>query len=96
MTSFQFAVGERYTNNIGSYTVLVLGKPNMRVRYDDGRESMLSVDTQRTIMIRRQREVADRTGLLKKQVNDEAERVRLAKTARKANMEDWWFTDTRG
>ena len=91
MTSFEFVVGERYTNDIGSYTVLGLDMSKLLVRYDDGRESTLGVNTQQNIMKRRLREAADRARLLKKQVDNEADRVQLAEAARKANLEDGWF-----
>ncbi len=93
MNSLRFVVGERYANNIGSYTVLELDRSKMLVRYDDGQESMLGLDTQWNIVKRRQREADERAHLLKKQANDEVERVRLVEAARKANIEDGWFRE---
>lgn len=44
-----FEVGGRYSNRIGSYTVLEINDPKMRVRYDDGKVADLNMKIQRRI-----------------------------------------------
>lgn len=44
-----FSVGRRYANRIGEYEVLEINGDRMRVRYNDGREQLLSIETQTRI-----------------------------------------------
>jgi hypothetical protein len=44
-----FEVGGRYSNRIGSYTVLEINDPKMRVRYDDGNVADLNINIQKRI-----------------------------------------------
>lgn len=44
-----FEVGEVYRNRNGFYEVLSIAEPHMRIRYEDGREQEVTIDTQRRI-----------------------------------------------
>ena len=44
-----FEEGKRYTNRNGTYTVLAVNGPRMKVRYDDGTEAELNVRLQQRI-----------------------------------------------
>ena len=68
-----FEVNGKYANRIGQYTVLSIGPSKMKVRYDDGTETELSIGIQERIWenIVAEREAAStsrayqRKGLLK-------------------------------
>lgn len=44
-----FEIGKQYKNHIGRYQVLTIEPPKMLVRYDDGREQILTIETQARI-----------------------------------------------
>lgn len=48
-TDHPFTIGSRYRNRAGDYDVLSLDGDTMTVRYDDGRQQTLNVDTQARI-----------------------------------------------
>ena len=45
-----FEVGKTYQNRKGQYEVLVINEPKMRVRYEDGREAVFTVEIQARIL----------------------------------------------
>src|SRR5690349_5267522 len=47
---FPFQVGETYTNRLGTYRVLELKPPTMRVQYEHGGTAELNITTQSRIM----------------------------------------------
>jgi hypothetical protein len=51
---FEFAVGETYENEKGSFSVISITKEDMVIRWKDGKETQTSIELQGRIQKRRQ------------------------------------------
>jgi uncharacterized protein YqiB (DUF1249 family) len=44
-----FEIGKKYRNRSGAYEVLAIQEPKMAVRYEDGRQALVTIATQARI-----------------------------------------------
>ena len=91
MAKSPFTVGHSYRNRKGRYRVIAVDGPKMRVRYENGEMSELTLDRQERIVWTVKKEMDEEKRREEAAAAEEKRRKEAAPAARKADIEDFQF-----